>query len=276
MATPAQDLNDKLRLEAELRPELQAYNRSIVREFTRKVGLSDNIPDFFERNDDLAEILTRHYELTGRVFSDRLRRGLPDDVAITDGEAAEIAAALATFYPREALTHAREINRTTQGDASDALAFARDEQVAAAADDRAISNLEMAAIAGAVLHRRLNGRLISTVMTETQGAAEAAKATEAEVLTGVPPTVSGGSPQQPQVNKEWVTVGDSRVREDHINADGQQRLMNTPFDVGGEQLRWPGDSSLGATAGNIINCRCGAGYDEQGIIETRRAQERPA
>ena len=271
MASPAQDLNDKLRLERRLLPKLDAYNTGIVRKLSREWGLRGNIPDFSEGDPIHAGILGEHYTQTGKVFSDRLQDELPEDVAITDAEKAEIAAALAAFYPTLATDHAREINQTTQSDAIDATDFAREEQLR-----DGLSQIEAAAIAGAVLHRRLKGRLITTAMTETQMAAEAAKATEAEVLSGLPPSVTGGSPQQPEVTKEWVTVGDSRVREAHLAADGQERLMNTPFDVDGEQLRWPGDDGLGASLGNIINCRCSAGYDEQGIIETRKAQERDA
>lgn len=276
MATAAEDLNAKLRLEAILRPELEAYNRTIVRDFTRQYGRTGTPPEFSGRNTELAEILWRHYERTGGVFGARMRDELPDDVAISDTEAAAVTAALAAFYARTAPEHAAEINATTQDDARGAITFAHEERIAAAADGRDVSAFEGAAIAGAMLHRKLNGRLITTVVTETQTIAEAAKATEAEVLSGLPPSVAGGTPRQADIEKEWVSVGDSRVREAHLSADGQTRKINTPFDVGGEQLRWPGDNGLGASLGNIINCRCSAGYDEQGIIETRRAQERPA
>jgi len=274
MASAAQDLNDKLKLEAKFRPVLDAYNTVLVRKFTREFGLRDNVLNFSQEDDALAAILLAQYERTGDVFDDRIRGNLPDDVAITDTESAAIAAALATFYPSLAEEHARGINRTTQGDASDAVAFAREEQIAAASEGNIVTKLEAAAIAGAALHRKLRGRLITTVMTETQAVAEAAKATEAEVLSGMPPSVAGGSPQQKDIDKEWETVGDDKVREEHVAADGQRRKVNEPFDVGGEQLRWPGDAGLGASLGNIINCRCGAGYDEQGIIDNRRAQER--
>jgi hypothetical protein len=32
--------------------------------------------------------------------------------------------------------------------------------------------------------------------------------------------------------------------------------MDEPFVVDGEQLMFPGDTSMGATARNIVNCRC--------------------
>lgn len=63
--------------------------------------------------------------------------------------------------------------------------------------------------------------------------------------------------------KQWLTSRDSRVRTptksspfDHRSADGQVVPIDQPFLVSGERLHYPGDRSLGASAGNVINCRC--------------------
>ena len=63
--------------------------------------------------------------------------------------------------------------------------------------------------------------------------------------------------------KRWLTSRDSRVRRpegnspyDHVSADGQTVPITEPFIVSGEPLMYPGDRSRGATAGNLINCRC--------------------
>lgn len=62
---------------------------------------------------------------------------------------------------------------------------------------------------------------------------------------------------------QWITARDARVRSpatgskfDHQKADGQVRKVGKPFGVSGEKLLFPGDRSLGASAGNIVNCRC--------------------
>lgn len=60
--------------------------------------------------------------------------------------------------------------------------------------------------------------------------------------------------------KEWNAIGDSRTRGSHITADGQQQLINDPFKVNGYKLMYPVDSSLGAPASEIVNCRCVADY----------------
>ena len=56
------------------------------------------------------------------------------------------------------------------------------------------------------------------------------------------------------LQKEWISGGDARVREAHRIANGQITDMNGLFEVGGELLSHPGDSR--GSAGNVINCRC--------------------
>lgn len=56
--------------------------------------------------------------------------------------------------------------------------------------------------------------------------------------------------------KRWRTFGDSRVRPTHQQADGQEVSIDEPFEVGGYQLMFPNDSSLGAPPEEIVNCRC--------------------
>lgn len=61
-------------------------------------------------------------------------------------------------------------------------------------------------------------------------------------------------------NKEWITHFDSRTRGSHASANGQVVHKSEPFIVDGERLQAPGDTSLGASAGNVIQCRCAIGY----------------
>jgi hypothetical protein len=62
------------------------------------------------------------------------------------------------------------------------------------------------------------------------------------------------------MRKTWVAGGrDSRPA--HAAADGQKVGMDEAFNIGGELLMFPGDVGLGATAGNVINCRCRMVYE---------------
>src|SRR4030095_11213201 len=54
--------------------------------------------------------------------------------------------------------------------------------------------------------------------------------------------------------KQWRTLDDDRVRLDHADANGQLRLLDETFTVGGFPLRYPG-SPLAPPA-LTINCRC--------------------
>ena len=60
--------------------------------------------------------------------------------------------------------------------------------------------------------------------------------------------------------KRWKTFGDSKVRPSHANAGGQTVPIDKPFTVGGYRMMFPGDSSLGAPASEIVNCRCSVEY----------------
>ena len=57
-----------------------------------------------------------------------------------------------------------------------------------------------------------------------------------------------------QLQKEWITAMDERVRSSHANAHGQIVDFDKSFRVGGEFLTVPADPS--GSASNIINCRC--------------------
>lgn len=56
--------------------------------------------------------------------------------------------------------------------------------------------------------------------------------------------------------KKWISERDSRVRLTHRIADSQIKLLEEPFVVGGSLMMFPQDTSLGAPAEEIANCRC--------------------
>ena len=57
--------------------------------------------------------------------------------------------------------------------------------------------------------------------------------------------------------KVWKATSDNRTRYDHAEMQNAEVVgLDTPFIVGGEKMLHPGDSSLGATAGNLVSCRC--------------------
>lgn len=260
------DLGRKLALEQDISKSLDRYHRAIVRQFIRSVSQDGVIPSVRDRDEELTNLLRRHYDRTREAFTGDIADRLPADKKPSTEEWATIGAALLAFFDRQATGHAEEINRTTDKDMRTAVRLTQEGQPM---DTPALTAIELGVAAGAVLHRQLRARAVSIATTETQLAAEATKATEAEVLSGLQPTVSGRGPRAVEPLKRWDSVGDSHVREDHLIADGQEVPVNAPFIVGGEQLMYPGDTSLGASVGNIINCRCSATYDAADIARGR-------
>ena len=60
--------------------------------------------------------------------------------------------------------------------------------------------------------------------------------------------------------KMWVTMGDKRVRKTHQGINGVQVQSTEPFILPGGLLMFPGDSSLGVSFSEVVNCRCYALY----------------
>lgn len=56
--------------------------------------------------------------------------------------------------------------------------------------------------------------------------------------------------------KMWINSGLTNSRDTHAEADGQEVDSEEPFIVGGEEMMYPRDGTLGASAANIINCAC--------------------
>jgi hypothetical protein len=63
---------------------------------------------------------------------------------------------------------------------------------------------------------------------------------------------------QPPAGRGWVKVWDTDVdgheRPAHRRAEGQTRSLSDTFQVGGEDLRFPGDPA--GRADNVVACRC--------------------
>jgi len=64
--------------------------------------------------------------------------------------------------------------------------------------------------------------------------------------------------------KEWITTMDDMTRDDHAAANGQAVKVGRPFNIGGEDLMYPGDPS--GSAEQICNCRCSSA----GVVERKQ------
>lgn len=63
-----------------------------------------------------------------------------------------------------------------------------------------------------------------------------------------------------KAKKKWIDVGDKRERKTHLEVGGTTLPIGEPFSVGDSLLQFPKDTSLGASADEIVNCRCSIQY----------------
>ncbi|CAB4184545.1 COG4695 Phage-related protein [uncultured Caudovirales phage] len=63
------------------------------------------------------------------------------------------------------------------------------------------------------------------------------------------------------LRKKWLATPDPRIRDSHRAVNGQTRDLKEAFSVAGSRLMFPGDSSMGAAAAQVINCRCTQTYE---------------
>lgn len=69
--------------------------------------------------------------------------------------------------------------------------------------------------------------------------------------------IDAGFVSADQIARKWDAAEDAATRPSHAAMDGQRAGVDGVFQSGdGYLLRYPGDRSLGAPAGEIINCRC--------------------
>ncbi len=60
--------------------------------------------------------------------------------------------------------------------------------------------------------------------------------------------------------KSWIDVRDKKERKTHLEVGGNTIPIKEPFRVGKSLMMYPKDTSMGADAKEIINCRCTIKY----------------
>lgn len=94
---------------------------------------------------------------------------------------------------------------------------------------------------------------------ETIARTEAMQALNKSEYEATLQAVAVGNVSASAVTREWDSAGDDRVRPSHAEMDGQRVGLHEAFVTpSGEKLMHPGDTSLGADASEIIDCRCRA------------------
>lgn len=257
MATITEQLAFKIKLEDTLRPKIKALFNRIVKTFAITVATTGTPPPLRIYQAVFEALLDMHYEKASKIFTGIVSKPVKQN-ADDDDDLEKLLLALIAWRELRAPNQAKVIVSTTQANMTEAINIALEQ---ARNEGKILTNRELAVSAAAILKRKLNRRISSIAITETQAPSESTKYIEAEVLSGLTPSILGGSSLvQTPSKKRWRTMGDDRVRKIHHLVNGQERSLNEPFIVNGEYLRFPGDSSLGASIDNIANCRCIAVY----------------
>lgn len=86
---------------------------------------------------------------------------------------------------------------------------------------------------------------------------ETLNAYRAGTREGFQQLVDSGGVRNDQIRRIWSATGDLRTRASHWGMNKQElRGLDTPWNVEGSLMLYPGDQSLGALGQHTINCRC--------------------
>lgn len=219
-----------------MRRELNRVSRELARTY-----ISDDLTDFDTvietHRANVLRILSVQYRGAFRLFGGRvIDEGAKHFKPSQKSTESVFSEAMETWIQTVGVEKAVRISDTTRGLAAQALLDTMNE-----AQD--VTAREIQTRTGGVIGRT-RARVIAR--TETHNAANAASLEAVNAL------------ELEQVQKEWISVEDSRTRESHAAADGQLVPVDSSFVVGAARLDHPGDPS--GPAGEIINCRCVMAY----------------
>lgn len=257
----------EIEFEAEMIVLLNSFWKKTDDYFKSSFDLNQEVPSFSPFKQELETILKDSYadamDFSSRHFERELElqaNGSDEDLAIQsavllallEGVRGDIEDAIDDFILDRAPKQADIILKTTFDVYDDEVKKAR----MAIWDNEGDVNKESTLNEIGRQGRDANeGRSGTIAQTEIGTASEEGAEVEDEILQG---TIAISMDHILKSIKTWFTRGDSVVRPAHAHANGQERERKQPFEVGGELLRYPKDMSLGASLGNIINCRCKA------------------
>lgn len=252
----------KMRLERVMLPSIRSIFSQMVSEYVAQLGATGSTPQAVEFRDEWVGILRRQYRRVGREFLPNQRKSKFYTIILEIKQtlSPEGNLGLLDGYSKWSRAFGEQqsifITQTNQKEYTQAFqrAVAQDQEQQ---DEGGIplGPAALAALAGIELRRLFRARETTIANVQTQAPAEEAKRREAVAIG------AEEGKTEDEFNKTWQTVGDSSVRPSHVAANGQERPQNSAFTVEGENLRYPGDATLGASIGNLAGCRCAALYE---------------
>lgn len=126
----------------------------------------------------------------------------------------------------------------------------------AIADGKPLAQVDIDRIAARYSDRLLKHRADTIARTESVTALRAGRD------EGIRQAIEAGAIRPETLTRVWDATGDSRTRPDHAAMHGNKVEGDTaPFVLpDGSRMMFPGDTSMGASAAQTINCRCYAEY----------------
>ena len=285
-ARVAQELIVKLKLENATASKLRTLFRHIAKDVTKVYSATGTVIDAELYRSEVEGILKTAYrrsmEYFGSDLSDHLKENAKNGkdpliaalylLAIQRDRTVEqqirIEQTKKDNYLHEYMNEvvpekADQITQTNNKRIAESVAFAAG---LSAISEKPQSQHEIAVAAGKDFweSNEYRGQLIA--QDAVSDGSESAKLIEVSSMDETLNEVRNQGIADVQAIKTWVTAGDDKVREAHIEADGQEQNIDDAFEVDGELLMKPRDTSLGASAGNTINCRCSAVYTFDGDV----------
>lgn len=252
-------LPKKLALEATFLPEIKAYFKIIRTDFETVYKSTGDTINITQYDDITLSMIKKQYKRVASVFKNDLR-GEKKQETQEDTENDFINSALVYFILLNSKISADLIQQTNAKNITEAIGKAR---VALFEKGIEPTNKAIAEEASKTLKKTFKGRAETIAISETQYMAESAKHIEGNVLAGEQPfdefpyvetAVIGIAVSK--ATKTWQTTLDEKTRLAHARADGQTVNLTQPYTVDNELLKYPRDTSLGASPKNVINCRC--------------------
>lgn len=244
----------KLKFEKPLDSKMKQLFDQINKDFKANYTKTGIIPSISDYQKDVEKILNEHGVKVGNAFSSDIRNklGKPSNNAVIQRK---LEANIKGVAAQRSHLMSHSIVDTTRDNLDKAV---KDAHVSLALEDEAITNNSVADLANKNLSSKFVSRAMVISITETQSAAETGKELEYSTMDDFNITYDDQPISELIQQKMWVAILDDHTREAHAEADGQTVGIDEPFEVDGEQLMYPGDDSMGASEGNLINCRCSA------------------
>jgi len=246
------EYNLKLRMERLLVPSLLLLFKQYGDDFEKRYEALGILPDIDLFQGKIKSLLQNHYDKVADVFSQRIVKeiGKPNN---HDTILNSISQKNQLHHEFTADDSSQIIADTTHKNAHNAVKKVIE---GAAVTGVILNNAQIAKKAKQDLLRTNASRAPGIAITETQAPAEHAKQAEFNYLNFHNATINGVNIADRKKQKMWMAILDDKTRPAHMEADGQIVDFDALYTVGGEKLMYPRDTTNGATAGNIINCRC--------------------